>query len=414
MASGSSPHVLIVGAGLGGLTLAQALRKKGISYEIFERDNSATERAQGWAIGIHTMLDDLKASIPDDMPPIKNTSHLMPLRLVPQFAVYAETSAEKLGVQDDGSGGILRAHRDKLREWLSTNIPVQYGKRAVRVEETGQSVTMHFQDGTSARGDVVVGAEGAHSVVRRHILQDEVAMDTEPIAVISADFILRGRDMEEQLEMGHSGYVVGYTDSDGVKVHNFAGLSEVLPDGKSGKYYFHCFLRDESARHEGHWTQTATQEELLAEARRKTKNLPAKFRTLIDRAQVEGVRVPPLRLYTLVIDQMPTGRATLLGDAAHAMTPFRGQGGVHAMIDGLKLADAIEKINFNSEQSVKECFAEYQDEMLDRGSKAARESQRVFVDKPDGGMKGPEFLWGKPVAPLPKESIRLQDIFMVN
>ncbi len=47
----SKPHVLIVGAGLGGLTLAQALRKQGISFEIFE---AAPEgRFQGWAIGIH-------------------------------------------------------------------------------------------------------------------------------------------------------------------------------------------------------------------------------------------------------------------------------------------------------------------------------------------------------------------------
>jgi len=47
-------HVLIVGAGLGGLTLAQTLRKKGISYEIFERDVDNNGRFQGWAIALHT------------------------------------------------------------------------------------------------------------------------------------------------------------------------------------------------------------------------------------------------------------------------------------------------------------------------------------------------------------------------
>lgn len=48
----SKPHVLIAGAGLGGLALAQALRKQGISYQIFER--STASRAQGYAIGIHS------------------------------------------------------------------------------------------------------------------------------------------------------------------------------------------------------------------------------------------------------------------------------------------------------------------------------------------------------------------------
>jgi 2-polyprenyl-6-methoxyphenol hydroxylase-like FAD-dependent oxidoreductase len=53
MSATNKPHVLIIGAGLGGLTLAQALRKKGISFEIFERDSSVDSRFQGWAIALH-------------------------------------------------------------------------------------------------------------------------------------------------------------------------------------------------------------------------------------------------------------------------------------------------------------------------------------------------------------------------
>lgn len=47
-------HVLILGGGLGGLTLAQALRKKGIAFEIFERDSDRNARPQGWGITLHT------------------------------------------------------------------------------------------------------------------------------------------------------------------------------------------------------------------------------------------------------------------------------------------------------------------------------------------------------------------------
>lgn len=49
-------HVLILGAGPGGLTVAQCLRKQGISYEIFDRDESEDARFQGWAIGMHTYV----------------------------------------------------------------------------------------------------------------------------------------------------------------------------------------------------------------------------------------------------------------------------------------------------------------------------------------------------------------------
>jgi 2-polyprenyl-6-methoxyphenol hydroxylase-like FAD-dependent oxidoreductase len=49
-----TPHVLILGAGLGGLTLAQSLRKKGITFQVFERDSDPHARPQGWAIALHT------------------------------------------------------------------------------------------------------------------------------------------------------------------------------------------------------------------------------------------------------------------------------------------------------------------------------------------------------------------------
>jgi cation diffusion facilitator CzcD-associated flavoprotein CzcO len=51
--SATKPHVLILGAGIGGLTLAQALRKQGITAEVFERDTSINSRSQGWAIALH-------------------------------------------------------------------------------------------------------------------------------------------------------------------------------------------------------------------------------------------------------------------------------------------------------------------------------------------------------------------------
>lgn len=49
-------HILIAGAGLGGLCLAQCLRKQGISFEVFERDENEHSRPQGWAIALHTWV----------------------------------------------------------------------------------------------------------------------------------------------------------------------------------------------------------------------------------------------------------------------------------------------------------------------------------------------------------------------
>jgi 2-polyprenyl-6-methoxyphenol hydroxylase-like FAD-dependent oxidoreductase len=61
---------------------------------------------------------------------------------------------------------IVRAERLRLRNWLATNIPVQWGKRVMRIEHSDEGVSMDFEDGTSAKGDILVGADGINSVGR--------------------------------------------------------------------------------------------------------------------------------------------------------------------------------------------------------------------------------------------------------
>lgn len=109
------------------------------------------------------MLDELDASIPDDMPSRDFVNHLLPLKHHYEFAWYRHDRTTKLGVRDDGSGKFIRANRTRLRKWLATNMPINYGKHAVRIEESNDSVTVHFQDGTSATGDILIGAEGPYS-----------------------------------------------------------------------------------------------------------------------------------------------------------------------------------------------------------------------------------------------------------
>lgn len=61
---------------------------------------------------------------------------------------------------------IIRAERRRLRDWLATNIPVHWGRRVTRIEQDNDGVTVYFEDGASARGDILVGADGINSVGR--------------------------------------------------------------------------------------------------------------------------------------------------------------------------------------------------------------------------------------------------------
>ncbi|KAH8157261.1 hypothetical protein CIB48_g10982 [Xylaria polymorpha] len=401
MPSSSSPHVLIAGAGLGGLALAQALRKQGISYEIFERDRSERERRPGWVIGLHHMLDDLKASTPDDLPPISSLSNLLPLtKYFPEIVYYdpEKPNQPKIGVRGDESGWIVRAARHRIVEWLETHIPVQYDKQVTTIEESAEKVKIHFQDGTSAEGDILVGAEGARSA-------SEDPVRAPPMAIIQGFSILYGEELEEQLRLGHSLYVVDMNSlNGGSPMLLLVTLVEVYPDGKSGSFGWALIWPDEGATKEDFWVYSATAQEQYDFVVNKTERLPAKFLTTIKRSEPHTA-LPVLRLWTLMLDSMPTGRVTLLGDSAHAMTPFRGEGAFHAISDALNLARAIGKVDKGNLEGIKELFGPYQQEMLERGKEAAGLSEEAFAKKREVGGGDFYTAWRRPMGLLPEEDI---------
>ncbi|KAI0202354.1 putative monooxygenase [Astrocystis sublimbata] len=408
MSSSSSPHVLIAGAGIGGLALAQTFRKKGISYEIFERDASERERRPGWVIGLHHMLDGLKAGIPDDLPPISTLSHLLPItKYQPECCFYdlEQPNQPKIGVRGDETEWIVRASRQKIVDWLGLHIPIQYGKQVVKIEEPGDKVKIHFSDGTCAEGDILVGAEGARSATRKHMLGDQDPIKPPPVAIIQGHCDMEGEEFEEQLRLGHSLYLVDmHSINNGQPMILLNMLLEAHDDGKSGKMGWALVWPDASAAKEGFWVYSATGQEQYDHVVKKSKDLPAKYRAIIERSKPEST-VPALQLWSLMMESLPTGRITLLGDAAHAMTPFRGEGAFHAISDALELSDAISKVDKNDINSIKNAFDPYQDKMLRRGREAARLSAEAFAKNRDVKSADTYSAWGRPMLPLPEEEI---------
>ncbi|KAK7952143.1 uncharacterized protein PG986_007871 [Apiospora aurea] len=196
-----------------GLALGQVLRKHGVSFEIFERSESRYARPEGWAVVLHALVPTPWKQITkywDD-----ETSDVA--RLGFEFAFYdPEVSMTKMGYRDDyredGEAEVIRANRHRLRDWLLTNLPVQNGKQAVQVEETEDQVTVHFRDGTSATGDILVGADGVKSVVRKHLLKGVDQFEYDKISILTSNLRLEGEDLAEQLALGHSAYMVVLQD----------------------------------------------------------------------------------------------------------------------------------------------------------------------------------------------------------
>ncbi|KAH6974602.1 hypothetical protein BKA56DRAFT_490716 [Ilyonectria sp. MPI-CAGE-AT-0026] len=394
-------HVLIVGAGLGGLTLAQALRKKGISFEIFERDENRDARFQGWAIAIHTIVEELLASLPDDLPDLKKaTDHLAPLTLRHQFAYYYGGKEERYGIEESPKMTFIRAERSRLRDWLLTNLAVQWNKAAARIQHHDDGVTVHFTDGTQAKGDILVGADGAHSVVRQDMLQRPSSdlLQVVPLTAIVGEVTLSGDAFKRQLELGHSAYNLINPELGFIA---FVGLHHALPDGQSGRFYWMFMQPDASdVSRPQHWLQVSSQEEKLDYVRRATAGLAPKLGEIFRLTPAHGIRREPHVWRDLELDSLPSGRVALLGDAAHAMTPSRGEGAFHAFVDAMRLSAVLAQLEPEANlAAIEPAVAGYHAEMLKRGAAAVRASRSSYQDAKKRAENGQHFTNG--MKPLP-------------
>ncbi len=171
-----SLHVVIIGGGVGGLCLAQGLRKTGISAEVYERDESPAFRDQGYRISLKAAgAGALAECLPANLfglavaTSIRTADRMVFLdeQLRPRFE-------RPLHHDPPGPGG-FGVNRLTLREILLAGLDVRFGKTCTGYSAAADGrVIAHFTDGTSAGGDLLVGADGTGSAVRRQLLPDAV------------------------------------------------------------------------------------------------------------------------------------------------------------------------------------------------------------------------------------------------
>ncbi|KAH8703678.1 putative monooxygenase [Talaromyces proteolyticus] len=412
----SSPHVLIIGAGMSGLTLAQQLKKNNISFTVFERDLNDDSRGQGWALSLFgEALDLMRALMPSELGPVERTSALFPLELPPQFAFYDITRPDfRVGVVVDDTLKAVRANRRRLRDWLMQNIDVKFNKRLLRVEEHGDKVTAYFEDGTSATGDFLVGAEGTRSVVRKHLLQGQDVMKPLPVGSIFGETSLSDDDFSQQLTLSHSNYIVMDSrlppDQQAVI---FGALNRVSPDGKTGYYYYILLWVDHQAptdAGEKRWFESASKEQLAAFAREKTKGFPDNLRSLVDRIPIEGYNAPGFQLQgvELELEQLPAGRVLLIGDAAHSMAPFRALAANTAFVDAFKLGEVLTRARDMqaSGETLKDLVSAFNVDMITRGKAAIKASNSVLEAY---GEETKFVTFGREARPIPLKTVVLSD-----
>lgn len=157
-------HVIIIGAGATGLSLAQGLKKAGIAYTIYEQhdDEAYARRAGQWTMALHSSLPYLDSILPSDLRAKLNSTTTNP------WAEPDPTIAAAIPFVNGATGELMakipmpspkRVIRGKLRDLLRTGVEVRFGRRLtdIRVEDDGVIAVF---DGEEVRGNVLVGADG--------------------------------------------------------------------------------------------------------------------------------------------------------------------------------------------------------------------------------------------------------------
>ncbi|MEV6711100.1 NAD(P)/FAD-dependent oxidoreductase [Lentzea sp. NPDC051208] len=343
-------HVTIIGAGLGGLTLARVLHVNGIPSTVYEAEESPSARTQGGMLDIH----DYNGQIAVEAAGLMDEFQRLVLPGRQAMRVLDSDGAVLFEKGDDGTGGRPEVQRADLRQMLLGSLPagtVRWGRKVTGVE--GRTVT--FADGSTVTADVLVGADGAWSRVRT------LVSDAKPeytgmsfVETYLHDADTRHPDVAKAVG-GGSMFAPG--QGKGIFAHRESGgtLHAYVEFSRPLEWF------DDLGRIAGEFEGWAPE-----------------LTKLITESDTEPVfrphyALPPEHRW----DRVPG--VTLVGDAAHLMAP-NGEGANLAMLDGAELGKAL------AAKDVETALAEYEEAMFVRAAHTAADSeemvQSLFGDEP--------------------------------
>ena len=381
--------VMIVGAGTGGLCLAHGLKSDDVDVTVFERDATPSDRQQGYRLSLSaTGNRALKACLPDALFARLVESAAIPSQGVTfldhrlrRLLAIALPPSDRQAIENE-----LPVSRIALRRILLAGLDddVHFGKKCVAFDDAPHgAVRARFEDGSTTTGDVLIGADGASSHLRAQLLPDAQRVETGIVAItgklgLNADTrastpqpIFRG----PTLMLGPHGCfmfgsAIAYGDGSSQGTPGSTAHAPLPSDRE--EYVMWGF----SAHRETFALPTnleALDGGVLQDAVVALMDEwhPALVR-LVRNAEVSTVTAFPVKT-AVPIPPWRTRNVTLLGDALHNMTPYRGIGANTALRDAAALRRALVAVD-RGEENLLPALASYEREMVDYGFRAVRRS----------------------------------------
>lgn len=369
------PHVAIIGAGIGGVALAVACLHRGIPFTLYERDSSFNVRAQGYGLTLQQASNAIKGlgifSLTEACSSTRHVVHTTDGKEITEWGKRTHLKVNK-------SPKRINAHipRQALRLALLEQLEsheVQWGHRLVSFKECDdKTIELSFQlngEMKNTKADLVVGADGLRSVVRNLLIGEHVT----PLRYLGYIVIL-GICSLEALKGVESSLLDSSTVFQTVNGHERIYIMPYSLDSVMWQLSFP--LTEEEAKALSAQGALALKEEAC---RRASWHHPIpQILSATLPAQISGY---PMYDRELVHPKFleKAGALTLIGDAAHPMSPFKGQGANQAILDALALARNIAKAcvsvpHWRDIGIRKAVLNEFEEEMFTRSATKVRDS----------------------------------------
>jgi 2-polyprenyl-6-methoxyphenol hydroxylase-like FAD-dependent oxidoreductase len=379
-------HVLIAGGGVGGLALALMLHQRGVSCTVLE----AAAELKPLGVGINTLPHAIRELAALDLLPALDSVGIRTreLRYLNRFG--QEIWQESRGIWAGHEVPQFSIHRGHLHQVLwqaaETRLPagaLLRNARLLNFTQNALAVTAHLADGRSLSGDVLIGADGIHSIIRAALHPDDGGIRWNGIqmwrgavewpAFEGGDTMIVAGDMKEKLVL----YPIGAGASAATPLTNWVVCAQIGDASKP------------PPRRED-WSRPGQLEEVLAHVARF--RIPFLDVAALVRATTEFWEYPmcdrdPLPFWT-------QGRVTLMGDAAHPMYPVGSNGASQAVLDARCLADLLASL------APKAALAAYAAERLPKTAEIVRANRKG----------GPERVVDEVSARAPDGFARLEDV----
>ncbi|QFY77087.1 FAD-dependent monooxygenase [Alcaligenes faecalis] len=368
-------RIAIVGGGLGGLMLARILWLRGISATVFEAEASCNVRAQGGLLDIHEYNGQVALKVAD----LYEDFQALILPGEDAKRVMDKQARVLFDTPDSSRATRPEVERGALRRLLIASLPansIRWGSKLVHIGDRSEqgSRRLSFADGTYYEADLLVGADGAWSSVRP--LLSAAQPEYVGTTFFEINLQAQGKQLGAIAAAVGKGTLMAVEPGKAILAHRYAS-------GSIRAYIALNKPEDWGARR----VSGLTLNQALASLVQEFSDWSSVLQEIILRSDSLPIVRP---LYALPVHHRwePVAGATLLGDAAHLMTPFAGEGANLAMYDAAELAAALCKHPADLDVAL----AEYEQALFARSAELAHRTaenhQRFFGVKAPGSVVG--------------------------